>query len=50
MIAFKEWLKRRGGTKLTATGLNSGGRAQNGMHHLKPVLPHSPLKNAGIRH
>jgi len=42
MIPFSEWLAKRmrkGGSKLTATGLNAGGQAQAGMRFRHVVKP-----------
>lgn len=47
-MTFKQWLLEQG-TKITATGLNSGGMAQHGRIYrrtIKPATPHMPnIKN-----
>lgn len=46
MIGFREWLLKFAevrGTKLTSTGMNSGGQAQSGMRFTHSVRPFKPM-------
>lgn len=39
-MTFKQWLEQ--GTKITATGLNSGGMAQHGRIYRRTAKPSTP--------
>lgn len=41
-MTFKQWLLKEQGTKITATGLNSGGMAQHGRIYRRTVKPSTP--------